>query len=75
VHVGRHACIEEGVDRGAARQQATLAALGLPLAAGAEEAAVPAEAAAEPTGAFYAVALVPIVTYGLFWVYRERVNP
>ncbi|GBF91419.1 hypothetical protein Rsub_04159 [Raphidocelis subcapitata] len=54
---------------------AALAALGLPLPALAEEAAAQAAPALEPTPAFYAVATVPLATYALFWIYRDRVNP
>ncbi|KIY94370.1 hypothetical protein MNEG_13591 [Monoraphidium neglectum] len=55
-----------------------LAALAAPLAALAEEAAVEAAAAPaaeEVSPAFYALAFSPIVIYGLFTVFRAKVNP
>jgi len=53
---------------------AALALLGCaaaPLPALADE----LDPAATTSPAFYVVALLPILIYGLFWVYRDRVNP
>lgn len=52
---------------------AAAASLTAALPALAEEVALDGDTGASP--AFYAVAVVPLLTYGLFYIYRDRVNP